>query len=174
MKIKEIKSIVVAGALALSTLAAIGEPSKAQTYSKYFCGNSEDDVPTTFFRTVTGSLIPIIRWEIEWGGEYTPLDRCYEVSLNFQKAYERGNLNYLLVGEKNNYKTICSTRLYGGECSNHLFTLRDDDTPDEILEQLNNMGSRVGSPIRHDSEGKVITQRYILLNRELRSPRTDN
>lgn len=148
MKLNNTKPIA-AVLIAFSTLAAISGTSKAQSSDKYFCGTSEDGVPTTFAQTVTGNQIPIIRWEKEWNEKFTPQARCEIVSENFQTAYEEGNLNYLVVGTKNDQSTICASRIYGEiplnenkECKYHLFTLRNEDDPNEIVNNLETMGYR--------------------------------
>ncbi|MCC0179255.1 COP23 domain-containing protein [Waterburya agarophytonicola K14] len=137
--------------------------SKAQSSNTYFCGASEDGTPTTFAQTLTGTQMPIIRWEKEWSDEYTPQSRCELVSENFQQAYENGELSYLVVGEKNSQSTICASRIHrqvqlddNQECKNYLFTLRNADDPNEVVSQLEKIGSTASTALIQ-SEGNSAT-----------------
>lgn len=170
--------LVVFGAL----LANVAD-SKAQSSNTYFCGASEDGTPTTFGQTLTGTQIPVIRWEKEWNDEYTPQARCELVSNNFQQAYESGDLNYLVVGEKNSQSTICASKIYGQiqlddnqECKNYLFTLRNADDPNKVVNQLEALGSTASTALIQ-SEGNSSTFKSggatwhsVQINPDLASP----
>lgn len=182
MKLKRF-SPIAAVLVASGALLVNAADSKAQSSNTYFCGASEDGTPTTFAQTLTGNQMPIIRWEKEWSDEYTPQSRCELVSDNFQQAYENGVLNYLVVGEKNSQSTICASRIYGQvqlddnqECKNYLFTLRNADDPNEVVNKLETMGSAASSAIVQ-SEGNSftfksegVTWHPVQINPDLASP----
>ena len=182
MKLKKVQPIA-AMVVACGFLVSVSETGKAQSSNTYFCGTSEDGTPTTFAQTLTGTQMPIIRWEKEWSEDYTPQSRCELVSDNFQKAYEEGNLNYLVVGEKNNQSTICASRIYGQvalndkqECKDYLFTLRNGDDPDRVVSQLEAIGSTAstaliqskGNSLTFESNGT--TWHSVQINPDLASP----
>lgn len=98
MKLKPFASILAAIALAGGTIATGPQPSAAQS-NTYVCEQSADGVFTTFAETPNGARIPVIRWEREWGGEYTRESRCREVSWRLRKAEKEGVLNYITSGK---------------------------------------------------------------------------
>lgn len=149
MKLREIKSIIASGTLLIGTLAINVDPSSAQRDNKYFCGNIED-VPTTVGITAIGKEIPVIRWKIDWNEEYTPLVRCRIVSKRFQTAYRHGLLEYITSGIINNQNVICAAKNFGGPCNKLLVTLRNNDNPDEVIENLLGIGPGFASlPVEH-------------------------
>lgn len=182
MKLKKISPIAVVF-IAFGAFLVNATDSKAQNSNTYFCGASEDGTPTTFAQSLTGTQMPIIRWEKEWSEEYTPQSRCEKVSDNFQQAYENGTLNYLIVGEKNSQSTICASKIYGQvqlddnqECKNYLFTLRNADDPNEVVSQLEKIGSTASTALIQ-SEGNSsifksdgVTWHSVQINPDIASP----
>lgn len=149
MKLKPFASILAAIALAGGTIAIRPEPSVARN-NRYFCLQSDDGVFTTFAETPNGR-IEVIRWKREWGGEYTPEVRCRQVSTRFQEAESQGVLKYITSGQMNGYNVICATQALGGRCRKMLFTLRTADDPDEVIEELMDIGRGYGKSPMHQS-----------------------
>lgn len=148
MKLKAFASILAAIALAGGSIAIGPQPSAAQS-NRYFCAQSDDGVFTTFAQTPNGDRIPIIRWEREWGGQYTPEVRCRHVSTRFQEAESKGVLKYITSGQMQGYNVICATEALGGPCRKMLFTLRTADDPDEVIKELMRVGSGTQGPFEH-------------------------
>jgi Circadian oscillating protein COP23 len=172
MQLKLFAKILTVGLIALGAVATISPINQAQTNTyTYFCGTSSDGVPTTYARTVTGRKIAIIRWEKNWGGEYTPKVRCQTVSAKFQQAYEDGFLNYLTSGIKNGQKVVCAVRRYGESCGRDLLTLRPEEDPDEVIRILIAAGSRASGPIVQSEDGSP--QYYYDMNLFLREAPTE-
>ena len=96
----------------------------------------------------------MISWQRAWGDEYTPEKRCQIVSQRFQKAEEKGLLNYITSGVVNKQNVICATRRYGGPCQYLLFVLRDVDKPNDVLGALLGVASLGrGSPLIQTDNG---------------------
>jgi len=173
MKLKFILSTIAASAIAFGSIAAFSQPSFAQRgKTVFFCGKSSAGIPTTYARTASGKRIPLIRWQIFWNNEYTPEKRCQIVSQNFQKAEEEGVLNYLTTGVFNNLNVICATRQYGGSCDRVLFTLSDEDNPNEVLDALFGVAYRASSPaiIKGGSPLQDYYDVTFLINQKSRTP----
>ncbi|MBW4495275.1 MAG: COP23 domain-containing protein [Oscillatoria princeps RMCB-10] len=139
-------------ALALGALAAISQPVRAQT-TTYFCDKSKGGVPATFARNATGKKIEVIRWEKEWGG-ITREDRCQIVSARFQSASEQGILGFLTSGVKNGENVLCAAKEYGAPCSQLLFTLRKEDKPRQVIDDLFGVGYRAKGPLIQSLDGE--------------------
>ena len=143
-------SVVAFGGIA--TFSQFSLAQKGDTV--YFCGNSPNNIPTTYARPKTGIRISLISWQKPWSDEYTPKKRCQIVSQKFQKAEEKGLLNYITSEVVNRQNVICATRRYGGPCQELLFTLRDDDKPNDVLGALLGVGSLGrGSPLIQTENG---------------------
>ena len=160
------KQVITAGlalTIILPFLASCSSSPKEQTdegndplvYTAFFCETGEDGVPTTFHRTTTGLKRPFIRWEKKWEDEqYTAQRRCEEVTANLQQAHQDEVLEYLTTGIMNNRKVICATTNFGGSCQQMLFTLREEDDPETVIEELMESAALGGSPFTH-SNGTV-------------------
>ncbi|MFM6133693.1 MAG: COP23 domain-containing protein, partial [Sphaerospermopsis kisseleviana] len=81
--------------------------------------------------------------------EYTPKQRCQEVSARFEKFYLTGTLNYLTAGIINGQPVVCSSAVFG-QCTADqvLFTLKEKTDADRITQQLSDIYiGRSGSPV---------------------------
>lgn len=162
---KAVSSILTVGAIAMGTIVSMGQPSVAQRSDKYFCDNSTYSVPTTVARKATGKQIALISWERDWGGEYTPEKRCEIVSSNFQKAYEKGALNYLTVGQVNNENVVCAMARPDFGCTNYLFTVSRSEDAEQIVSELiligrGNAGTR---PLRQTNNWRLYELKGVFL-----------
>lgn len=165
MKLRLLSRILAASAATFCLITAMSQPSAAQTET-YFCGKNKDGIPTTYALTATGKKIDVIRWEREWGGEYTPEVRCQIVSAKFQQALENGHLNYVTGGIQNGQKVVCGVRRYGDPCQTVLLTLRKDEDPDQVIPALLGVGYQASGPIVQSEDGSP--QHYYDMNLFLR------
>ncbi|XWK90807.1 MAG: COP23 domain-containing protein [Phormidium sp.] len=173
MRFKAFASLVVGLAIALTTTTAFSQPRQTQRV-KFFCQNVQG-VPTTFARTKRGNItrdIAIFRWVSTWS-EFTPWQRCQEVSGRFQAFYDNGVLKYTRTGRINGYPVLCVVRETGGSCRNTdvLVTLPRGNDPHRTLEQIINFGSLSGRPINLSgsnlifyNEGEAYVNMDALLN----------
>ena len=164
MKLQSILlTTAAASVVALGGIATFSQFSLAQkSNTVYFCGNSPNNIPTTYARIQTGKRISIISWQKPWSDEHTPEKRCQTVSQSFQKAEEEGVLNYLTSGVDNKLNVICATRRYGGPCQHVLFTLRDDDKPHEVIGALFGLAHNASGILIHSEDGSP--QDYLDVN----------
>ncbi|MBD2412935.1 hypothetical protein FACHB389_06075 [Nostoc calcicola FACHB-389] len=163
MKPQLFLQVLTAGTIVLGSIASINPPSLAQAPT-YFCQKSNDGVWTTYAKNYNNKKIPIIRW-VKSLGEYTPKVRCQEVSSRFQKAYEKGVLNYLTSGISNSQAVICAASQYGGPCSQLLFTLKSYKDASSVLQNLVEIGYRARGPIlqSEDASSQVYIDMSMLL-----------
>lgn len=169
MKTRLFAQLLTACTFVLGSVPFLTSPSVAQN-TTYFCGKSRDGVPTTFAMTSTARRVQIIRWERDWG-IMSREARCKEVSSRFQKAYDNGTLNFITHGVMSGQKVICTAREYGSPCSSLLFTLRSEDNPRQVINNLMGMGYQARGPVVQSEDGEP--QIYIDMDLLLQNaPRT--
>ncbi len=167
MKVKTIVTILAAGAIAAGCADTQPPPNQPQSQptktdekvtfrcKEGFDSASQKKLPTTYARNERGK-IAVVRWETTYFKDYTPQQRCEEVSPRFQTAYENGSLQYLTNGTMNGEPVICTARSDGGDCDTLIMTLRRNDDPKPILAQLNDtFQGRSTGPIRHSSNKAI-------------------
>lgn len=152
---------------------------------KFICANNDKGQPTTFASSGRGN-IPMIIWQTELGGEFTPQKRCEMVSEKFQNFYDRGILQFLTTGyilakSGNPINFICPATSDGGGCvclrnnsSNCeeyevLYTLKPGDSPSTKLQQLMDLRLGASGPINETNQ-----RIYIDMNQYLRDAVTVN
>jgi Circadian oscillating protein COP23 len=156
-------TVLVTGAIALfNTSQALTQPAPSRVM--FFCRHGHDpevnqSVPTTFAQHPQQRKTAIIRWKSGQLGQWEPIKRCEAVSPRFQTAYDKGTLNYLTYGWINRQRVICSTRDYGGPCEELLFTLKAEDNPVQVLNQLNSILGGNASSVLNQNTGQ--SQVYI-------------
>ncbi|KAF3887996.1 MULTISPECIES: COP23 domain-containing protein [Nostocales] len=170
MKAKMFANMLAASAIALSSIATMARPIHAQT-TTYFCAPNKDGVPTTYARTITGKKVALISWKRTWSNTYSAKARCELVSARFQNASQDGVLNYLTIGYMNGQQVLCAASRYGDTCSYLLLTLRPEDNPSLVIENLRQMGYTASGPIVQS--GVVSPDVYVDVNRILREKTAD-
>ncbi len=163
MKKLSIVTVIATGALAVfNTSQALTQTSPSQVL--FFCRQGYDpgvkqSVPTTFAQRPQQRKTAIIRWTSGQLSQWEPMKRCEAVSPRFQSAYDKGILTYLTYGWINRQRVICSTRDYGGPCEELLFTLKTEDNPVQVLNQLNSILGGNASSVLNQNTGQ--SQVYI-------------
>ncbi|WP_013325233.1 COP23 domain-containing protein [Gloeothece verrucosa] len=127
----------------------------AQQRVKFICGTSFDAsrnqrFPATLAWTPARKQ-PIIVWT-KPVANYTPQQRCEEVSPRFQEAYQTGTLQFITNGFMRGQQVICAAKGYRQPCSTLLMTLRPGENSLEALNELRDIlnGRQVG-PAQHSS-----------------------
>jgi hypothetical protein len=162
--IKTLPSKAIIFLLTGCTLTTIGITSivsqaKAEDQVRFICASGYDQqtnqrFPTTFAWTPRGK-IAIIRWKYSWfnNKSVTSQQRCQQVSSRFQTAYNNQSLAYITNGRVNSQNVICTTRSHKGNCETTLLTLRPQDDPLQILDDLKDiLRGRATEPIPHSSQ----------------------
>ena len=149
MKIQSAIAILTTSVLVM-TVSACNSNSTSEKVT--FSCSTNNGVPTTVAKTSRGS-IPLIRWVSDFGSEvgYTSQKRCQEVSNRFQQYYNQGVLNFVTTGRQNNQNIICVSSENGGACQGLLFTLKPNDNPSQIIEQMFEVAGYASGPIEQNS-----------------------
>ncbi|WP_052035220.1 COP23 domain-containing protein [Xenococcus sp. PCC 7305] len=120
----------------ITSAIMINQPSRAQSMT-FRCqpDNSANSIPTTYAVTPDGTK-PVIKWKSDYFEQsaYTPMRRCNEVTERFNNFYSQGMLQDLTPGWVNKQPVVCATL----SCTEDtlLFTLRPDQDPDQVLQEL--------------------------------------
>ncbi len=128
MKLKILLSIAIANIFLFLTQF----PSQGVPKWRFVCLPGPRAVPTTFAWSSQGK-IALLRWEKSLGN-YSPQQRCEQVSPRFQQIYQKGSLNLLTNGYMNNQPVICATKEYGGPCQTLIMTLSSDEDGRKVID----------------------------------------
>jgi hypothetical protein len=146
-----LSSILVATAIvgAPSLLRLPTTETFAQT-QKFFCDKS-GSIPATVAQTRRGN-VRLITWERTIAGQYTPLQRCQEVSSRFQEFHSKGWLRFITSGRQGGSNVICVAEAKNQACrpNGMLFTLSPENKPIQVLSKMFSLGARAdtGQEIR--------------------------
>lgn len=162
MQLKSITSLLTSCALTtffITSIASVVSQAKADDEVRFICASGYDQetnqrFPTTYAWTPRGK-IAIIRWKFKWlnNPTITPARRCEDVSSRFQTAYNNQSLAYITNGRIKNQNVICTAKQYDGACDTTLLTLRPQDNPLEVLDELKDiLRGRATKPIEHSSQ----------------------
>lgn len=140
MSINKISLSIISGVV-LTTSLGFASPSQAQSV-QFECSVDNSNYPTTYVQT-QGGVVEIFKWKSNYfQGPYTPMQRCLEVTQRMNNFQPR----YLVAGRVNNYNVICA----GTDCdrsgNNILLTLRPDQSPAQVLAEIDNTRDGAGGP----------------------------
>jgi hypothetical protein len=135
---------------------------------QFMCGMAYDQqtdrrLPTTYAWSPRGKLV-VVRWETNFfsNSGFTPQKRCEVVSPKFDQAYRNGSLKYLTTGVEKGQSIICSANKLDGDCVTTLMTLRPEDKPAVLLQELSEtLQGRPSGGTRNNSGEKQV---YYKLN----------
>jgi Circadian oscillating protein COP23 len=152
-----IATVLTTSAIAI-TIPFFAQTTQARSEVKFICSDGFDRasgqrLPTTYAWTDKGK-IAIVRWSKKWGSgqAFTPQRRCEEVSPRFQEAFNNGTLNFITNGTMNGQPTICAAKENKGACQTLLMTLRPEENPLQLLNNLKDvLNGRGAGPIQHSS-----------------------
>jgi hypothetical protein len=132
-----LSSILVATAM-VGTPSLLRLPTTetvAQT-QKFFCDTS-GSIPATVAQTRRGN-VRLITWERVITGQYTPLQRCQQVSNRFQEFHSKGWLRFITSGRRGGSNVICVAEAKNQPCrpEGMLFTLSPENKPTQVLAKM--------------------------------------
>ncbi|MBD2180733.1 COP23 domain-containing protein [Aerosakkonema funiforme] len=127
-----IVSVLIGGSFAGFTLS----PAIAQKTVNFTC-ETIGGTPVTFARINQGESRQFIRWTSPFGSAvgYTPQTRCAEVTGRLNTSFSQGG-QYITHGRMNNQNVICFTNYKGNGCNQLFYTLKPEDDPKAVLEDL--------------------------------------
>lgn len=137
---KNIALTLVTGSI-LGGFMGFASPSQAQSV-QFQCGADYMDIPTTYVET-QGGAVEIFKWKSNYfQGPYTPVQRCLEVTQRMNQFQP----DYLVTGRVNNYNVICAGTSCDRTGNNILITLRPDQNPAQVLQEIDNTRDGAGGP----------------------------
>ncbi|MEH2056549.1 MAG: COP23 domain-containing protein [Nostoc sp.] len=163
MQLKPIISLLTGCALTVGCITSIPSQAKADDEVRFICASGYDQAtnlrfPTTYAWTERGK-IAIIRWKYAWFNSktVTPEERCELVSSRFQTAYNNQSLAYIANGTVNNQPVICTAKKEDAACDTTLLTLRPQDDPLQILDDLKDiLRGRGTKPLEHSTKQEPV------------------
>ncbi|MBD2136740.1 hypothetical protein H6F32_03845 [Anabaena sp. FACHB-1237] len=131
---------MVATLTALSNIVTISKPTYGQS-TTFYCDRRGGEF-FTFMRTEDRRKYKVMQFALtDFPPPYNNIkSRCEEVSSRFQRSYDNGTLNKIVVGRLNNQPVICATKEIGTPCdhNNLLFTLTTQSQAKDISKRLFN------------------------------------
>lgn len=141
MKLTKNTAITLITGSILGGFMSFAPPSQAQSV-QFQCGADSQDIPTTYVET-QGGVVEIFKWRSTYfQGNYTPVQRCLEVTQRMNQFQP----DYLVTGRVNNYNVICAGMNCDQNGSNILLTLRPDQNPSQVLQEIDNTRDGAGGP----------------------------
>jgi len=128
------------------------QPSQAQD-TGFVCAVTNDNVPTTLAQTGDGP-VDVFKWQSTYfRPPYTPMQRCQEVTERMNSFAAQGMLDYITTGRVNNQPVLCAGSACDRSGSNVLLTLRRDQNPNQVLQEINANRAGAAGPSRQLSGG---------------------
>lgn len=134
---------VLAGAIAIGSLALSAKPSQSQSASGFTCDASSGS-PATVYQNRQGTREVWINWVSGHFTEsgYDPITRCREVSGRLETYRQNKQLKFVTVGYMNGQPVICTASQVNGRCEGLIYTLKPGQDAVSTLYQF--MGLREG------------------------------
>ncbi|MEG4595380.1 COP23 domain-containing protein [Microcoleus sp. F8_C2] len=134
---------VLAGAIAIGSLAVSPKPSQSQSTSGFMCDASSGS-PATVYQNRQGVREVWINWVSDYFRDsgYDPMTRCREVSGRLETFRQNKQLKYVTVGYMNGQRVICTASKVNGRCDGLVYTLKPGQDSVRTLYQF--MGLREG------------------------------
>ena len=128
---KSFTALLTSSTVAIAT-AILPQPSQAQSIS-FRCIDDNAGIPTTYAVTPDGTK-PVIKWKSRYFPDYPPMERCNEVTARFNNFNSKSMMQDLTTGWVNRHPVVCVT--FSCSSDTVLFTLRPDQNPEQVLQEL--------------------------------------
>ncbi|MBD1929166.1 hypothetical protein H6F74_23410 [Trichocoleus sp. FACHB-90] len=153
MKLKRSVCIFFASAAAAVSTATFGIPASADTPSVRFESRMIQDAPTTVLITPQWER-QFIRWVDPYFSKdgYTPERRAKEVTARLNRYFSQKD-QFITHGVMNKQPVICTTNRFGNGCNNLIYTLKPNQDPAIVLEDIFALTDRnfAGTVLRESS-----------------------
>ncbi|MEG5006146.1 COP23 domain-containing protein [Microcoleus sp. B5-C4] len=132
---------VLAGAIAIGSLAVSPKPSQSQSTSGFMCDASSGS-PATVYQNRQGVREVWINWVSDYFRDsgYDPMTRCREVSGRLETYRQNKQLKYVTVGYMNGQRVICTASKLNGRCDGLIYTLKPGQDSIRTLYQFMGLG----------------------------------
>ena len=144
-----------------------GKLSRKTVDLSFVCSSSKTaeglDIPTTIIRSSSKADVPMFFWkDTSWGRKWTPIERCQEVSRRLQIFYNRNELEYITIGELNNYPVLCTSKEIEARCNNDnlLITLKFGENASQILQEIISFKESGGVAITRSDDSYIDVLEY--------------
>lgn len=143
MKVRLFGWILAGLMLAIGGTATIAESSSSPR--RFVCGTSPYNgrtVPATFVRSPGKRDRVMILWvRNDFGGRYTPPERCRIVTQRLEAHQQNRILKYIRSTTVNGYPVLCSVLYKGGSCPSNqvIVTLRRGTDGEQVIKQLTDL-----------------------------------
>lgn len=155
MKLTKNTALTLITGSILGGFMGFAPPSQAQSV-QFQCGADSRDIPTTYVET-QGGVVEIFKWKSNYfQGPYTPVQRCLEVT----ERMNRFQPDYLVTGRVNNYNVICAGTSCERNGNNVLLTLRPDQNPAQVLQEIDNTRDGAGGPSMQFNNNSNILNKF--------------
>lgn len=137
MKLTRLTNVLFTGVVAWLSTASITQPSQAQSRRGFYCDTSMRK-PVTVYQNYRGVREPWIRWTSNYftNAGYDPLTRCEDVSERLNIYRHNHQLRYVTTGVINGQNVICTADQLNGQCDGLILTLKPNEDPERVLENL--------------------------------------
>jgi hypothetical protein len=140
MKLRSLTKVLIAGTLALGSLAIITQTNRSQPVpgERGFWCDTSSSVPTTMYQNSQGGREPWIKWTSDYfsGSGWDSLTRCRAVSDRLETYRRNRQLKYVTWGRMNNQNVICTALDERGSCVGLIYTLKPYQNPEQTLEHF--------------------------------------
>ncbi|MEJ1933833.1 COP23 domain-containing protein, partial [Nostoc sp. NIES-2111] len=153
MKHSVLRTVITTSAIAISTLASLQQPGRAEYTKGFYCDTSTGQ-PVTVYRNASGGLEPWIRWTSEFFKKsgYNSVDRCLEVSGRLETYRQQKSLRFITVGIINRQRVVCTASQVNGRCEGLIFTLKPgQDAVKTLVNLLAWREGQAGTPSLYES-----------------------
>lgn len=132
---------VLAGVIAIGSLAVSAKPSQSQSTSGFMCDASSGS-PATVYQNRQGVREVWINWVSDYFRDsgYDPMTRCREVSGRLETYRQNKQLKYVTVGYMNGQRVICTASKLNGRCDGLIYTLKPGQDSIRTLYQFMGLG----------------------------------
>ncbi len=151
------------GSIILSLMGT--EAGKAQN-AIFVCTVTTDNLPTTLAQTPDGP-VEVFKWQSNYfRPPYTPMQRCQEVTDRMNVFNAQGMMDYITTGNVNNQPVLCAGSTCDRNGSNVLLTLRPDQNPNQVLQEINANRMGAAGPSRQLSGGSSTASGFLRQNND--------
>ncbi|MBR8832003.1 MAG: hypothetical protein N5P05_001686 [Chroococcopsis gigantea SAG 12.99] len=126
---------------------SVSAPGSVQAQNVTFtCSVDSNNIPTTYAQTPDGNT-PVFKWTSKYfKPPYTPMQRCQEVSQRMNGFYAQGQLDYITSGRINKLPVICAGSGCNSNGKNVLITLKPEQDPAQVLQEIEANRSGAAGP----------------------------
>ncbi|MBR8837248.1 MAG: COP23 domain-containing protein [Stigonema ocellatum SAG 48.90 = DSM 106950] len=149
--------------ITLGVIPITSQPSLAERApGSFFCDNYYG-TPTTMVRHPSRGNVPFIRWVKSFAPDWTPEQRCKQVSQKFQQNQQSGILRYIVPGKsiQGGLPVLCASQELSSQpipCPNEqvLMTLRRGENSQELIKKFVDINTNASKKGIVEHQGAIL------------------